>query len=52
LRICAPNQRPGGPENPRAFNFEKARLNLAEAFQRDPDLRITAIDDPDLEGIW
>jgi predicted Zn-dependent protease len=30
----------------------EARLNLAEAFQRDPDLRITALDDPDLEGIW
>ena len=30
----------------------EARLNLAEAFQRDPDLRITAIDDPDLEDVW
>jgi predicted Zn-dependent protease len=30
----------------------EAKLNLAEAFQRDPDLRITALDDPDLEGVW
>ncbi len=30
----------------------EARLNLAEAFQRDPDLRITALDEPDLEGVW
>ncbi len=30
----------------------EAKLNLAEAFQRDPTLRITALDDPDLEGVW
>ncbi len=30
----------------------EAKLNLAEAFQRDPALRITALDDPDLVGIW
>ena len=30
----------------------EARLVLAEAFQKEPALRITALDDPDLEGIW
>jgi predicted Zn-dependent protease len=30
----------------------EAKLNLAEAFQRDPTLRLTALDDPDLEGVW
>jgi predicted Zn-dependent protease len=30
----------------------EAKLNLAEAFQRDPALRITALDDPDLHGVW
>ena len=33
-------------------NKAEARLCLAEAFQRDPGLRLSALDDPDLEGIW
>jgi len=30
----------------------EAKLNLVEAFQRDPSLRLTALDDPDLKGVW
>jgi predicted Zn-dependent protease len=29
----------------------EAKLNLAEAFQRVPALRLTALNDPDLEGV-
>ena len=35
-----------------AGRIADARLALAEAFQKDPELRITALEDPDLVGIW
>lgn len=31
---------------------EEAKPLLAEAFRLDDSLRVTALDDPDLEGIW
>lgn len=35
-----------------AGRIADARLALAEAFHKDLELRITALDDPDLVGIW
>ena len=33
-------------------NFAKAKLLLVEAFSLDASLRLTALDDPDLVGVW